>query len=162
KPCKPRTISGPPQRRAALSRGLRLQDRQHRRPQCAPSRTSACKREGARLHRRRWWRWLLAAASCLIPNCGELDSSWPTSALERCAHISLDHRTFLRSMSRWKSRTMTQGLRVLLLQGDPIDLGQVLRRQRPPRGAHVLLDLLRRGGTGDDAGDRALAQQPPK
>src|SRR5262249_5662932 len=98
----------------------------------------------------------------LIPNCGELDSSWPTSALERCAHISLDHRTFLRSMSRWKSRTMTQGLRVLLLQGDPIDLGQVLRRQRPPRGAHVLLDLLRRGGTGDDAGDRALAQQPPK
>src|SRR5262249_12262132 len=47
--------------------------------------------------------------------CGELDSSWPTSALERCAHISLDHRTFLRSMSRWKSRTMSQGLRVLLL-----------------------------------------------
>jgi hypothetical protein len=24
----------------------------------------------------------------LIPNCGELDSSWPTLALERCAHIS--------------------------------------------------------------------------
>jgi hypothetical protein len=31
----------------------------------------------------------------LIPNCGNLDSSLPTSALERCAHISLDHRTFL-------------------------------------------------------------------
>ena len=34
----------------------------------------------------------------LIPNCGNLDSSSPTSALERCAHISLDHRTFLQWM----------------------------------------------------------------
>jgi hypothetical protein len=30
----------------------------------------------------------------LIPNCGNLDSSSLTSAVERCAHISLDHRTF--------------------------------------------------------------------
>src|SRR5262249_34980240 len=51
----------------------------------------------------------------LIPNCGELDSSWPTSALERCAHISLDHCTFLQWMSRWNSRRMSQGLRVLVL-----------------------------------------------
>src|SRR5262249_28224250 len=50
----------------------------------------------------------------LIPNCGELDSSWPTSALERCAHISLDHCTFLQWMSRWNSRRMSQGLRVLV------------------------------------------------
>src|SRR5262245_47985470 len=34
----------------------------------------------------------------LIPNCGNLVSSSPTSALERCAHISLDHRTFLQWM----------------------------------------------------------------
>ena len=51
----------------------------------------------------------------VIPNCGELDSSWPTSALERCAHISLDHCTFLQWMSRWNSRRMSQGLRVLVL-----------------------------------------------
>ena len=44
-----------------------------------------------------------------IPNCGELDSSWPTSALERCAHISLDHCTFLQWMSRWNSRRMSSG-----------------------------------------------------
>ena len=50
----------------------------------------------------------------LIPNCGELDSSWPTSALERCAHISLNHRTFLQWMSRWNSRRMSQGRRVLV------------------------------------------------
>src|SRR5262249_10422457 len=50
----------------------------------------------------------------------------------------------------------------LALPGDPIDLGEVLRRQRPPRGALVLLDLLRRGSAGDDAGDRAVAQQPAK
>ena len=37
----------------------------------------------------------------LIPNCGKLDSSSPTSALERCAHIPLDHRTFLRWLSPW-------------------------------------------------------------
>src|SRR6516225_2511513 len=50
----------------------------------------------------------------LIPNCGELDSSWPASALERCAHISLDRCTFLQWMSRWNSRRMSQGLRVLV------------------------------------------------
>src|SRR5262249_46829189 len=50
----------------------------------------------------------------LIPHSGKLDSSSPTSALERCAHISLDHRTFLQWMSRWNSRRMSQGLRVLV------------------------------------------------
>jgi hypothetical protein len=53
-------------------------------------------------------------APLLIPNCGKLDSSSPTSALERCAHISLDHRMFLQWMSRWNSRRMSQGLRVLV------------------------------------------------
>src|SRR5262249_22699671 len=56
-----------------------------------------------------------AAHSNLIPNCGKLDSSSPTEALERCAHISLDHRTFLQWMSRWNSRRISQGLRVLVL-----------------------------------------------
>jgi len=46
------------------------------------------------------------------------------------------------------------------LTGDPTDLGQVLRRQRRSGGAHILLDLLRRGGAGDNAGDHAIAQQP--
>jgi hypothetical protein len=50
-----------------------------------------------------------------LPNCGNLDSSSPTSALERCAHISLDDRRFLEWMSRWNSRRMSQGLRVLVL-----------------------------------------------
>src|ERR1700747_811974 len=31
--------------------------------------------------------------------------------------------------------------RHFLLPGDPIDLSQVLRRQRPPHGAHILLHL---------------------
>src|SRR5262249_61938472 len=48
----------------------------------------------------------------------------------------------------------------LVLCCDPVDLGQVFWRERPTGGAHILLDLLRRGGAGDDARDHAVTQQP--
>jgi hypothetical protein len=38
---------------------------------------------------------------CLIPDCGDTDSSAAPSALEDGAYIPLDHRTFLQWMSQW-------------------------------------------------------------
>src|SRR5260370_31196659 len=46
------------------------------------------------------------------------------------------------------------------LERDPVDLGQVLRRQRPAGRAHILFHLLCRRGAGDDAGHDAVAQEP--
>src|SRR4249920_1320567 len=43
---------------------------------------------------------------------------------------------------------------------DPVKLRQVLRRGRPVRRPDILLDLVRRGGAGDDARDHGIAQQP--
>src|SRR5512144_1309562 len=43
---------------------------------------------------------------------------------------------------------------------DPVEFGQLLLRRRPVHGADVLLDLLRRGGPGDDARHNGIAQQP--
>src|SRR6476659_1208817 len=47
-----------------------------------------------------------------------------------------------------------------VLRRDPVEFGQLLLRRRPVRGADVLLDLLRRGGPGDDARHHGIAQQP--
>src|SRR5258707_15691516 len=58
-----------------------------------------------------------------------------------------------------RSRAM-QSAATQYLKRDPVDLGQVLRRQRPAGCAHILLHLLRRRGAGDDAGHDAVAQEP--
>ena len=44
--------------------------------------------------------------------------------------------------------------------GDPVDLGELLRRQTPLRRLDVLLDLLRGGCSGDHACNNAITQEP--
>jgi hypothetical protein len=45
----------------------------------------------------------------LIPACGDIDSSAPSSAPEPGANIPLDHCTFLQWMSRWGARRHESG-----------------------------------------------------
>src|SRR3954454_302383 len=59
--------------------------------------------------------------------------------------------------ARWRSTELAASS---LRRRDPVELRQVLRRRRPVRCPDILLDLLRRGGTGDDARDHGIAQQP--
>src|SRR6187399_2273847 len=59
--------------------------------------------------------------------------------------------------ARWRSTELAASS---LRRRDPVELRQVLRRRRPVCGPDILLDLLRRGGAGDDARDHGIAQQP--
>ncbi len=48
-------------------------------------------------------------AAWLIPACGDIDSSTPSSAPEPGANIPLDHCTFLQWMCRWGTRRHESG-----------------------------------------------------